>query len=228
MDLLNPQDLLKTIGVVGLFAIVFAESGLLVGFFLPGDTLLFTAGVFSLKGDLPGLPILIVGCSLAAIAGDQLGYAVGKRLGPALFKRPNSMFFKAENIEKAQRFFARHGGKTVMLARFLPVIRTFTPIVAGAGNMKYRNFALYNVLGGTLWAGGVLGLGYEFGEKIGVDKIDKYLLPIIGLVIILSFAPVILELYKSRKNGSRANEQNDREVASMLDSLSAQDHHTDT
>ena len=137
---LDPEHLLATFGTLGLFLIVFAESGLLIGFFLPGDSLLFTAGLLSSQGKLAPLPVLLAGCFAAAVVGDQVGYAFGRRVGPSLFKREDSRIFKQEYIEKSQEFFAEHGSKTILLARFVPVVRTFAPIVAGAGKMHYRTF----------------------------------------------------------------------------------------
>lgn len=193
---LNPQELLVAFGTIGLFLIVFAESGLLIGFFLPGDSLLFTAGLFAAQGTL-NLSVILVGCFLAAVAGDQVGYAFGKKVGPALFRRPDSRFFKQEYVEKAQNFFERHGVKTIVLARFVPIVRTFAPILAGVGTMKYRTFVTYNVIGGFLWAVGVTLLGYMLGELI--PDIDTYLLPIVAVIIALSFIPIAMEWRKSRK-----------------------------
>ena len=195
-----PGDLesaLQTIGLIGLLAIVFAESGLLIGFFLPGDSLLFTAGLLSSQGHLAPLPVILVGCFLAAVAGDQVGYAFGARVGPALFRRPDSRIFKQEYVEKARHYFERHGSKTIVLARFVPIVRTFAPILAGVGEMQYRTFVTFNILGGLLWAVGVTTLGYILGESI--PDIDKYLLPIIGVIILLSLLPVVFEYRKSRR-----------------------------
>jgi membrane-associated protein len=201
-----PGDLesaLETVGLIGLLAIVFAESGLLIGFFLPGDSLLFTAGLLSSRDLLAPLPVLLVGCFLAAVAGDQVGYAFGARVGPTLFRRPDSKIFKQEYVEKARHYFEKHGSKTIVLARFVPIVRTFAPILAGVGEMKYRTFVTFNVLGGLLWAVGVTSLGYILGESIPEDEIDKYLLPIIGLIILLSVFPVFLEYRRARREPSR-------------------------
>lgn len=199
---LDPESLLKSFGALGLFLIIFAESGLLVGFFLPGDSLLFTAGLLSSQDKLPALPILLVGCFAAAVIGDQVGYAFGRKVGPALFKREDSRVFKQEYIEKSQAFFAEHGSKTILLARFVPVVRTFAPIVAGVGRMPYRTFVAYNVVGGFLWAVGVTSLGYVLGET--VPSIDKYLLPVIGVIIVVSVAPVAWEIHKARRESADA------------------------
>jgi membrane-associated protein len=193
---MDVEKLIETVGTIGLFAIVFAESGLLIGFFLPGDSLLFTAGLLASQGKL-NLPLILVGCFVAAVAGDQVGYAFGRRVGPSLFRRPDSRLFKHENVEKAQSYFERYGVKTIVLARFVPIVRTFAPIVAGVGNMEYRTFVRFNVLGGLLWAVGVTLLGYVLGDT--VPDIDKYLLPVIVVIVLLSVLPVALELRKARR-----------------------------
>ena len=198
---LDPRDLIVTFGTIGLFAIVFAESGLFFGFFLPGDSLLFTAGLFASQGTL-SLPLILVGCFVAAVAGDQVGYLFGKRVGPALFRRPDSRFFRQEYVERAQRFFEKYGAKTIVLARFVPIVRTFAPILAGVGKMPYRTFVLFNVVGGLLWAVGVTLLGYALGEMI--PDIDRYLLPIIALIILISFIPIGVEWLKSRRQRASA------------------------
>jgi membrane-associated protein len=199
-----PGDLestLQTVGLIGLLAIVFAESGLLIGFFLPGDSLLFTAGLLSSQGHLAPLPVILVGCFLAAVTGDQVGYMFGARVGPALFRRPDSRIFKQEYVEKARAYFERHGSKTIVLARFVPIVRTFAPILAGVGEMQYRTFVTFNVVGGLLWAVGVTSLGYILGESI--PDIDKYLLPVIALIILLSVLPVAIEILRNRRSTSQ-------------------------
>jgi membrane-associated protein len=198
---LDPRDLLVTFGTIGLFAIVFAESGLFFGFFLPGDSLLFTAGLFAAQGTL-SLPVTLVGCFVAAVAGDQVGYLFGKRVGPALFRRPDSRFFRQEYVERAQQFFERYGAKTIVLARFVPIVRTFAPILAGVGRMPYRTFVTFNMFGGLLWAVGVTLLGYALGEMI--PDIDTYLLPIIAVIIALSLIPIALEWRRNRKDKASA------------------------
>jgi membrane-associated protein len=195
VDLLHPDELIEAVGTIGLFFVVFAESGLFFGFFLPGDSLLFTAGVFAAKGDLD-LPVILVGCFIAAVAGDQVGYAFGRRVGPALFRRPDSRFFRQSHVEKAQDYFIEHGVKTIVLARFVPIVRTFAPILAGVGRMEYRTFVTYNVLGGFLWSVGITSLGFVLGEAI---DIDKYLLPVIAVIVLLSVLPVLREVLKSRR-----------------------------
>jgi membrane-associated protein len=195
VDLLHPDELIEAVGTIGLFFVVFAESGLFFGFFLPGDSLLFTAGVFAAKGDLV-LPVILVGCFIAAVAGDQVGYAFGRRVGPALFRRPDSRFFRQSHVEKAQDYFIEHGVKTIVIARFVPIVRTFAPILAGVGRMEYRTFVTYNVLGGFLWSVGITSLGFVLGEAI---DIDKYLLPVIAVIVLLSVLPVLREVLKSRR-----------------------------
>lgn len=198
-DFVDAKILLQTFGTVGLFAIVFAESGLLVGFFLPGDSLLFTAGLFASQGKYGlNFPLLVVGCFLAAVAGDQVGYLIGTKVGPSLFSRPNSRVFKHEHVERADHYFARYGPKTIVLARFVPVVRTFTPILAGVGRMRYRTFVAYNIVGAALWAVGVLSLGALLGDSIGASNVDKYLLPIIFGIIVISVLPALVELRRHR------------------------------
>ena len=200
--ILDPQHLIETLGLIGVFGIVFAESGLLVGFFLPGDSLLFTAGFLasapSSVDDALHLPLgpLLVGCVVAAIAGDQFGYLFGRRVGPALFRRPDSRFFKHENVEKAQAFFDRYGAKTIVLARFVPIVRTFAPIVAGVSRMNYRTFVTFNIVGGTLWAVGVTLLGYFLGQ---VDVVEQNLEVAILAVVAISLIPIALEIVKARR-----------------------------
>jgi membrane-associated protein len=152
--------------------------------------------LFAAQGTL-NLPVILVGCFIAAVAGDQVGYAFGKRVGPALFRRPDSRLFKQEYVEKAQAFFDKHGPKTIVLARFVPIVRTFAPILAGVGTMTYRTFVTYNVLGGFLWTIGVTSLGFLLGELI--PDIDTYLLPIIAVIILISITPMLLEWWKSRR-----------------------------
>jgi membrane-associated protein len=191
---MHPEHLIEAFGTIGLFAIVFAESGLLFGFFLPGDSLLFTAGLLASRG-LLNFPVIAVGCAVAAIAGDQVGYVIGRKAGPALFKRPDSRFFHQKNVDRARAYFEKNGPRTIILARFIPVIRTFAPVVAGVGQMDYRKFVTYNVVGGIVWGSGVTTAGYLLGESI--PDIDRYLLPIIGVIVMVSFVPVGLELRKA-------------------------------
>ncbi len=200
---MNPESLIETFGTLGVFAIVFAESGLLIGFFLPGDSLLFTAGLLASRG-FSNIVLLMVGCALAAIIGDQVGYLIGRRAGPALFRRPDSRFFHQKNVERARKYFEEHGSKTIILARFVPVVRTFAPMVAGVAGMDYRRFVTFNVVGGVLWGAGVTLAGYLLGNSI--HDIDRWLLPIIGLIMAVSFVPVIREVWKARRASRTAAE----------------------
>jgi membrane-associated protein len=199
---LDPERLIEAFGLLGIFAIVFAESGLLVGFFLPGDSLLFTAGFLASEPSsvahelhLPLVPLL-VGTWIAAVTGDQVGYLFGQRVGPALFRRPDSRFFKQENVDKAQAFFDKYGPKAIVLARFVPIVRTFTPITAGVSRMDYRTFVTFNVVGGTIWAFGVTLLGYFLGQ---IDVIEQNLEIAILLVVAISCAPIAVELLRARR-----------------------------
>lgn len=200
---IDPQNLLKTFGLIGLFLIIFAESGLFFGFFLPGDSLLFAAGLFSARVEPPNLPsivIIVPLCIVAAILGDQVGYAFGRRVGPSLFRRPNSRLFKQKYVEKAEEFFEHYGPKAIVLARFVPVVRTFTPIVAGVSNMKYRTFVIYNVVGGVLWAASFTIAGWALGQRFPglVDKIEY-----IAIVIVLfSLLPIAYELLRHRRKAA--------------------------
>ena len=196
------------IGYIIIFAIIFAESGLLIGIFFPGDSLLFTAGLLASRGVL-NVWILVAITFIAAVSGDSVGYAFGHKVGRRLFKRENSRIFKKENLLKAEGFYERHGSKTIVLARFIPVIRTFAPVVAGVGKMKYRTFIVYNVCGGALWALSVPLIGYYL-IKLLPEKyqaaVDKYLLLIIFLIIVVSAIPAFLEFIKSRKKKSQSQE----------------------
>lgn len=180
--------LIQTVGYLGVFVIVLLESGLLIGFFFPGDSLLFTAGFLASQGFFD-IKILIIGCFIAAVLGDSIGYYIGKKLGPKIFNKDDSIFFKKKHLEKAQGFYSKHGGKTIILARFIPIVRAFAPVVAGASKMNYKRFAIFNLVGGVLWAIGITLAGFYLGSVI--PDVDKYLLPIIGLIIIASLAPVI-------------------------------------
>ena len=193
---LEPDFLIEAFGTLGLLAIVFVESGLLVGFFLPGDSLLFTAGLLSSTGTLPPLWVLLVTVPLAAIAGDQVGYAIGRKAGPAVFRRPESRFFSQDSVEKSREFFERYGARTIVLARFVPIVRTFAPVMAGVGRMRYRTFLFYNVVGGIAWGCGVTTLGYFLGQFEVVRANIEFI--IIGIVL-ASFVPVAIELGRARR-----------------------------
>ena len=181
-------SLIQTVGYLGVFTIVFLESGLLIGFFFPGDSLLFTAGFLASQGFFD-VKILIAGCFVAAIAGDSIGYLIGAKLGPKIFTKTSSIFFHKKHLERAQSFYDKHGGKTIILARFIPVIRAFAPVVAGAGKMDYKRFVFFNFFGAVLWAIGVTLAGYYLGNLI--PDVDKYLLPIVGLIVIASILPAL-------------------------------------
>ena len=212
---LDPKSLIDDVGLWGVFAVVFAESGLLVGFFLPGDSLLFTAGFLasgpSSVDEALHLPLgfLLIGTFLAAVAGDQVGYLLGRRAGPAIFRRPNSRFFKQENVDKAHAFFDKYGAKTIVLARFVPIVRTFAPVVAGVSRMNYRTFVTFNVVGGFLWAIGVTLLGYFLGQ---VDVIEENLELAILTVVAISLLPIVRELWLSRRQ-RRAVSVEDPEIS---------------
>ena len=193
---LDPETLIRTFGTIGILAIVFIESGLLVGFFLPGDSLLFTAGLLSAAGVLPPVWILLISIPIAAIAGDQVGYAIGRKFGTPLFERPDSRFFRREYVDRSAEFFERHGPKTVVLARFVPIVRTFVPVMAGTSRMKYRVFVTYNVVGGVLWGAGVTALGYFLG---GIDFVKNNIEPILIAIVVLSVLPVFFELFRANR-----------------------------
>lgn len=190
-------EIIKTIGYVGIWAIVFTESGLLFGFFLPGDSLLFTAGFLASQGFL-NIWILMLGCFIAAVTGDSVGYYIGHKYGKRLFHKEDSLLFHKDHLIKAEKFYEKHGGKTIILARFMPFIRTFAPIVAGIGNMKYSSFLTYNLIGGFFWAVGVTYAGYLLGNVI--PDVDRYLLPAIGLIVIVSTAPAVYHALKTKEN----------------------------
>ncbi|MEV8229266.1 VTT domain-containing protein [Streptomyces sp. NPDC079167] len=198
---LDPDYLLNTFGLPGLLLIVFAESGLLIGFFLPGDSLLFTTGLLVTTGDLK-YPLWLV-ClliALAAIIGDQVGYLFGRKVGPALFKRPDSRLFKQENVEKAHEFFEKYGPKSLVLARFVPVVRTFTPIIAGVSRMDYRSFITFNIIGGVLWGVGVTLLGAVLGK---IDFVHENIEMILILIVLVSVVPIAIEFLRARSRSKK-------------------------
>jgi membrane-associated protein len=189
----------EAIGLIGVYTVVFAESGLLVGFFLPGDSLLFTAGFLASPGvALFNIWSLVLGAWFFAVLGDNVGYEFGKRVGRRLFKRERSIFFNPNNLQKAQDFYEKHGGKAITLARFMPIVRTFAPIVAGISHMDHKKFTFYNFLGGTIWVWSMSFLGYFLGSLI--PDVDKYILPIVLVIIILSVLPPVVHVYKENKN----------------------------
>lgn len=186
-------ELIKTVGYFGVFGIIFAESGLLIGFFFPGDSLLFTAGFLASQGFL-NIWFLAIGCFLSAVLGDSVGYAFGKRVGRRLFRREDSLLFHKDHLLKAENFYKEHGGKAIVLARFMPIVRTFAPIVAGIGTMHYSRFIVFNVFGGLLWAGGISLAGYFLGSLI--PDVDTYLLPIVLVIIVISILPSAIHILK--------------------------------
>jgi len=194
-ELLNS---LSPYGEIVLWLIIFAETGLLIGFFLPGDSLLFTAGILAGQGKLD-IAMVVLGCFVFAVLGDQVGYTIGQRLGPRLFSQPDSKLFRQEYVERTKAFFEKHGPKTIVIARFVPIVRTFAPTLAGVGEMRRKTFLLYNVMGAFLWAIGVTMLGYALGDVIGED-VDTYLLPMIAVIILVSLIPPLLEWRKARKH----------------------------
>ncbi len=189
-------ELIKTVGIFGVGGIVFAESGLLIGFFLPGDSLLFTAGFLASQGFLD-IWVLAGVTFVAAVAGDSVGYSFGKRVGRRLFHRQDSIFFHKKHLEKAERFYEKNGKKTIVIARFMSVVRTFAPIVAGIGDMKYRDFLMFNIIGGFLWSIGLTFSGYFLGQAI--PDVDKYLLPIVIGIIIASVLPQTIHMLRDKE-----------------------------
>lgn len=191
MDL---QKIIETFGYLGIFFIIFSESGLLFGIVFPGDSLLFTAG-FLASQNLLSIWILLPLCFVAAVTGDSMGYAFGHRVGRKFFKYEKNFFFRPEVIERAKEFYERHGGKTIILARFIPGVRTLAPIMAGIGGMHYASFLTYNVLGALFWAVGITMLGYFLGSVI--PGVERYLTLVIGGVIVLSLLPPVIEVLKT-------------------------------
>lgn len=189
---------IKTIGYAGLFFIVFAETGLFLGFFFPGDSLLFVAGLLAAQGFF-SVALLVLLVFIAAVTGNMAGYEFGRRIGPRLFTREDSLLFRKAHVVRTQKFYDRYGGKTIMFARFIPIVRTFAPILAGVGNMPYRSFFAYNVIGAAVWTIGLTLLGYFLGTR--VPNIDKYLLPIVLGIVIVSVLPGIYHLYGERRRG---------------------------
>ncbi|WP_069813159.1 DedA family protein [Streptomyces sp. TP-A0874] len=200
---LDPDYLIQTFGLIGILIIVFAESGLLIGFFLPGDSLLFTTGLLVATDQYLHYPLWLV-CTLivvAAVLGDQAGYLFGRKVGPALFRRPDSKLFKQENVEKAHEFFEKHGPKSLVLARFVPIVRTFTPIIAGVSRMNYRSFVVFNCVGGLLWGAGVTLLGAALGQ---VDFVHEHIELILVGIVLLSVVPILVEYLRARGKSGKA------------------------
>lgn len=188
------SSLVKTAGYIGVFGMVFAETGLLFGFFLPGDSLLFTAGILASQGYLH-IAWLCAGLFIVTLLGDNTGYAVGRKIGPKLFTRPKSFFFDPDHLTRSHAFYERHGGKAVIIARFVPVVRTFSPVVSGLARMRYRTFLTYSIVGALLWSVGLTLLGYWLGQT--VPNIEHYIVPGIVVIILLSISPGIYHVLKN-------------------------------
>ena len=195
--MLDPILIIKTVGLIGIIFIIFAETGLFFGFFFPGDSLLFTAGILASQ-NIFNIYSLVIFCIIAAILGDSVGYWSGKKYGRKLFERDAGFFFRKQRIYDAEKFYEHHGKYTIIIARFVPIIRTFAPIVAGIGNMNYSTFLTYNIFGGISWVSALLLLGYFLGGLI--PNPDLYILPIALLIIILSFIPIFLKIVRSKLN----------------------------
>lgn len=212
-------DFIRWGGVLAVAFVIFAESGLLIGFFLPGDSLLFTAGFLTFTGILTiNIHLLVAILFVAAVTGDSVGYGFGRRLGPSVFKKPDARLFKQEYVVQAQAFYEKHGGKTIVLARFIPIVRTFAPIVAGVAKMPYRHFIVYNLIGGLLWTAGVTYAGYGLGhwfEQMGWE-IDTILLPVIFGIIILSILPPAIHVFKDAERRQTLWNGTKREIASLF------------
>ena len=216
-DFLNPEQLISTFGLIGLLAIVFAECGLLVGFFLPGDSLLFTAGLLVAQDKITQpLWLVCVLICIAAIAGNQVGYLIGRKAGPAIFHRPDSRLFKQEYVDKTYAFFDRYGVRAIVLGRFVPIVRTFITVTAGVGRMDYRLYAIYSVIGGVLWGVGVTVLGHALGDVQFVN--DHIELILVGIVAV-SVIPIGVELLRkrSRARDPRYDEHSEREAVERTD-----------
>lgn len=214
-------DFIVWASIFGVAAIVFAESGLLIGFFLPGDSLLFATGFLIHAGLLPvNIHIAVLVIFIAAVLGDSVGYTFGRKLGPRLFKRKDARLFKQEYVQRAQEFYEKHGGKTIIIARFVPIVRTFAPLVAGAARMDYKRFLAFNIIGGFLWAVGITYAGYFLGslfEQMGIE-IDHILLPIIAVIILISILPPAIHILKDKKNREALWEGAKRQLQSVFGS----------
>lgn len=197
--MLDPTSLLEGAGVLGglaiIGAIIFAETGLLIGFFLPGDTLLFTAGFFAAQGHLPLWGVMAV-IFVAAIIGDNVGYTVGKKSGPRLFKKQDGLIFRQDYILRAEKFYEKHGGKTIILARFVPIVRTFAPIVAGIGNMPHKRFMTYNIVGSAIWTSSIVLLGYWLGSLIDPHTMEKYIILAVLAATAITVGPTLYHLFR--------------------------------
>jgi membrane-associated protein len=211
---LNPEHLVNTFGLAGLMIIIFAECGLLIGFFLPGDTLLFSAGLLAAVGTFTiNIWVVAVLVPLAAVIGNLVGYWIGYRAGPAIFNKPESRLFKAEHVQRSHAFFERYGARTIVLARFVPIVRTFATVMAGASRMRFATYAVFSVIGGVIWAAGVLLLGYFLGHIPFVrDTVRPLIEPVLVAVVLLSFVPMSIELWRGRRRRRAAAPQDPQRV----------------
>jgi membrane-associated protein len=200
--LYNVPELIRIGGILGLFVVIFAETGLMVGFFLPGDSLLVTAGLFAAKGDLD-IVWLNVALMVAAVVGDAVGYWIGWKAGKALYSRPNSFFFRREHLLKTHEFYEKHGGKTIIIARFMPIVRTFAPTVAGAAEMTYRQFAVFNVIGAVSWVASMTLTGYFLGQMFGA-ALERNIHILVAVVIFLSLLPALVAWLNERRKTNAA------------------------
>lgn len=217
LDFLNPLELIRMVGAAAIFVvplIIFAESGLLIGFFLPGDSLLFTAGFLVQTGVIPiNIHLFVLLLWAAAVIGDSVGYTFGRRVGRKVFDRPDSRIFKQAYLKQAEEFYLKHGGKTIIIARFVPIVRTFAPIVAGTAKMPYRQFIAYNIVGGALWTIGITYAGYFLGRvftSLGLD-IDTVILPVVAIIIFLSILPPLIHILKDKKQRQALLEMSKRQ-----------------
>lgn len=216
-------DIIIGIGIFAVIFVIFAESGLLIGFFLPGDSLLFTAGAFYATGFLPGnvpvsIHLFVIMLFIAAVLGDSVGYWFGRKTGPHIFKKPDARIFRKSHVLKAQSFYEKHGGKTIIIARFIPIVRTFAPIVAGVGKMEYKRFFTYNVIGGFIWTFGITYLGFFAGHALiaaGID-IDHVILPIAALIILISVLPPAIHILKDENNRKAIWEGTKKEIRTIF------------
>lgn len=206
---MNVDQIIQSGGLLAIGAIVFAETGLLIGFFLPGDTLLFSAGIFAATGRI-NIIALVVTVVISAIVGDNVGYQFGRKTGDKIFTKEDGIFFKKEYLARAHEFYQKHGGKTIVLARFVPVVRTFAPVVAGAGEMTRKSFMRYNIVGGVLWGGGITLLGYFLGNRI--PHVEKYIIPLFILANIITWGPVVYHLLKDPKTRKKLRTKLSRRV----------------
>lgn len=196
MNILDPVSIIETAGYVGLFLAVFSETGILLGFFLPGDSLLFTAGFLASTGFLD-IRVIIFLAFIAAITGDGLGYYIGKKYGPRVFTKTDSFFLNKKHIERTEKYFKQYGGETIILARFIPIIRTIAPVMAGVGKIGYKKFFIYNIFGGLIWTILLPLFGYWFGQII--PDADKIILPVVAAIIIISFCPAIITILRDEE-----------------------------